>query len=266
MKGHQYLLRILLGGLLGAVLAPVLVYFMGPVIPSPVMPAMAQAFGSIGLAALIQSLLGGVFGGVVAIATLPFADDGMALSAHSLAHFGMTAVSFSVLLWICRWVDRVQLVLQWVALLAVLYLLIWLGRWVGWYVEVTQLRILLGLDPGPSPLKWRETLPYLPFVLLVCNLLPALLRWLDPVDVPALSGVLLPFVLLPAAGFFSGLSLGKRQGMCVLYPVACFMCYLPTVFLLLNESALFHCFMVAIPALIGNVMGMLYRRAVPKKR
>ena len=38
------------------------------------------------------------------------------------------------------------------------------------------------------------------------------------------------------------------------------------VYLLFNSTALFHCFMVALPALGGNVMGWLYRRAVPKRR
>ena len=31
-------------------------------------------------------------------------------------------------------------------------------------------------DAGPSPLKWRETLPYLPFALILCDVLPVLLR------------------------------------------------------------------------------------------
>ena len=131
-----------------------------------------------------------------------------------------------------------------------------------------QLRTLLGLDAGPSPLKWRETLPYLPFVLLLCDGLPLLLRWVDRavvVDVPVLSGLVLPYLLLPVAGFSSGLSLGKRQGVCPLYPVACFVCYLPMVFLLFNYTAMFHCFMVVVPALAGNVLGWMYRRAVPKK-
>ena len=145
-----------------------------------------------------------------------------------------------------------------------LYALIWLGRWIGWYMEVVQLRTLLGLEPGPSPLKWRETLPYLPFVLLLCDGLPLVLRWLDAPDVPVLSGLILPYLLLPVAGFSSGLSLGKRQGVCPLYPVACFVCYLPMVYLLFNYTALFHCFMVAVPALAGNVLGWMYRRAVPK--
>lgn len=277
--------RTLFGFLLGALLIPLLVWLfrslmlpaeaqaMGsagsPGMPGMVTAAMAEAFGSAPLAALVQSLLGGLFGAVVAAATLPFADDGKELVLRSLTHFAATAGSFSLLLWVCRWVDHPRYVVLWVCLLAVLYFLIWLGRWIGWYVEVTQLRVLLGLDPGPSPLKWRETLPYLPFALLVCVLLPLVLRWVDRtvmIDVPVLSGLLLPYLLLPAAGFCSGVSLGKRQGLCLLYPAVCFLCYLPMVFLLFNGSALFHCFMVAVPALMGNLLGWLYRRAVPKQK
>jgi len=275
--------RVLLGALLGAVLTPLVVWLLGLGM-SPgelaaagsfeqrcgyVTAAMAEAFGSPMTAAVVQSLLGGLFGGVVALASLPFADDGRELVVESLGHFAATAGSFALLLWVCRWVNSGWYVLFWVGMLAVLYVLIWLGRWIGWYMEVVQLRTLLGLDPGPSPLKWRETLPYLPFALLVCNALPAVLRWVERVvivDVPVLSGLLLPYVLLPVVGFMSGVSLGKRQGVCWLYPLACFLCYLPMVWLLFNGTALFHCFMIAIPALAGNVMGWLYRRAVPKKR
>ena len=275
--------RALLGFLLGASLTPLAVGLLSTMmLPAEaqalgslwagslhvVTPAMAEAFGSAGLAALIQSLLGGLFGAVVAVSTLPFADDGRELVIRSLTHFCATAALFSTLLWVCRWLDDLRFIPLWVALLAVLYAIIWLGRWIGWYVEVMELRTLLGLAPGPTPLKWRETLPYLPFVLLVCDLLPLVFRWVDRtfvVDVPVLSGLILPYLLLPVAGFCSGVSLGKRQGVCPLYPLACFVCYMPMVWLLFNSSALFHCFMVAIPALMGNVLGWLYRRAVPKK-
>ena len=275
--------RALLGFLLGAALTPLAVCLLSTMmLPAEaqavgsawaaglhvVTPAMAEAFGSVGLAALVQSLLGGLFGAVVAVSALPFADGGRELVVRSLAHFCATALSFSALLWVCRWLDDPRFIPLWVALLALLYALIWLGRWVGWYVEVMQLRTLLGLDPGPTPLKWREALPYLPFVLLVCDGLPLVLRWVDRtfvVDVPVLSGLVLPYLLLPAAGFCSGVSLGKRQGVCPLYPLACFLCYLPMVWLLFNGSALFHCFMIAVPALMGNVLGWLYRRAVPKR-
>ena len=58
----------------------------------------------------------------------------------------------------------------------------------------------------------------------------------------------------------AGLSLGKRQGLCLLYPAACFLCYLPMVFWIYNYTALFHCAMTALPALGGNVLGWLCRR------
>jgi len=219
----------------------------------------------------VVCLLCTALGAAAGVATLPFADDGKSLLLHSAVHFSITAVLFGLLvvqLW--SWEDwEVLLMLE--GMLALLYALIWLGRWIGWYVEVMQLRTMLGLDAGPSPLKWRETLPYLPFVLLLCDGLPVLLRWVERmvgggiIDVPVLTGLILPYVLLPVGGFCSGLSLGKRQGVCPLYPAALFLCYLPMVFLLFNSSALFHCFMAAVPALVGNVLGWLYRRAVPKK-
>ena len=50
-----------------------------------------------------------------------------------------------------------------------------------------------------------------------------------------------------------------------LFPIACFVCYLPMVYLLFNESALFHCFMTAIPALAGNILGALWRESHTKR-
>lgn len=242
--------RVLAGGALGLVFSVVLASYI---------------VGSRGPSAAVCLLCVGL-GASAGAATLPFADDGKTLLLRSAAHFAVTSVLF-VLLCARLGAGGGQL-LAWEAVLFLLYAVIWLGRWIGWYVEVMQLRTLLGLDAGPSPLKWRETLPYAPFVLLLCGALPLLLHWIDRtvvVDVPVLSGLILPYLLLPVAGFSSGLSLGKRQGVCPLYPVVCFLCYLPMVFLLFNYTALFHCFMVSVPALAGNVLGWLYRRAVPKK-
>ena len=100
------------------------------------------------------------------------------------------------------------------------------------------------------------------FALLLCDLLPPVLSWIDRtliVDLPLLSGLIMPYLILPAAGFSSGMSLGKRQGVCLLYPAACFVCYLPMVFLLFNSSAMFHCFIAAVSALAGNLLGWLLR-------
>lgn len=247
MKKLKWAWRVLGGAALGLVFSVVLVsYAVGTRGPSPVVCLLCSALGA-----------------AAGAATLPFADDGRALMLRSAAHLGVTAALF-LLLAVQLGARGVQL-LAWEAILFLLYAVVWLGRWIGWYVEVMQLRTLLGLTPGPSPLKWQETLPYLPFVLLLCDGLPLVLRWLDAPDVPVLSGLLLPYLMLPVAGFSSGLSLGKRQGVCPLYPVACFVCYLPMVYLLFNDTAMFHCFMVAVPALAGNVIGWMYRRAVPKR-
>lgn len=216
------------------------------------------------LATLAVSVL---LGAVVGLATLPFADGGRELVVRSLAHFVLTAGLFTLLLVLMDAFPPLG-ILTADLVLALLYGLVWLGRWIGWYQEVMQLRVLLGLSPGPSPLKWRETLPYLPFALLVCDALPLVFRWIDRtlvVDFPVFSGLLLPYLLLPVVCFCSGLSLGKRQGVCPVFPAALFLCYLPMVFLLYNYTALFHCFMAAVPAAVGNVLGWLYRRAVPKQ-
>ena len=272
------LLRLILGAILGAILAPAVVCFIGPMWVSagagtaaavgslwstgqillPVTPKMASAFGSVPLALTVQSLLGGLFGSVVALATLPFAEEEVELLRRSIAHFAATAVTFSLLLGVCHWVDHPKFIVLWVILLAVLYLLVWIGRWIGWYLEVVQLRSLLGLDPGPSPLHWRETLPYLPFLLLVCLLLPGLLVLADRAfspDVPVLSQLIYPFVFLPVSGFVSGLSLAHRQGFCPLYPVAFAALSLPASLVLYHSLSLPLFLLALLPALAGNRIG-----------
>ncbi len=243
VKWSDLVPRAVVGGALGLQIGLILIpYFMtGTRSPS-----------------LAVCLLCAALGAAAGVATLPFADDGRSLVLRSLAHFAVTAALFALLIWTLGG-NRLAL-LAWVGLLALLYALIWLGRWVGWYVEIAQIRRLLGLDPGPSPLKWRETTPYFLFALLLCDALPLFLRLVDARDVPVLCGIFLPYLLLPAAGFTSGLSLGKRQGFCPLYPLACALFYLPIVFLLFNSSALFHCGMVGVPALAGNLLGAVFHR------
>ncbi len=249
-KWSDLLLRAALGGVLGLALGA---FLLDRLIPSlSVTGADARALPP--LAYPLCAALGVMAG----TATLPFAGEGRKLVLYSVLHFAATAALFALLI---RVLDGEGLVLLvWVGLLALLYVLIWLSRLVGWYADVVQLRRGLGLDPGPSFLKWRETCPYFLFALLLCDVLPLFLRLVDARDVPLLCGVFLPCVFLPVAGLTSGLSLGKRQGFCPLYPLACALFYLPVVFLLFNPSALFHCGMVAVPALAGNISGAVLRR------
>lgn len=248
---------IALGGLLGAGIYLFLQFWLNywlHILPDS-LPRLIAGF-----------VLSAALGCMAGLATHPFADDGRSLLRESILHYLVTAALFAALIFTMG--GNALACGIWSLILTALYLGIWLARWIGWYMEIMQIRELLGLAPGHSPLKWRETLPYLPYVLLLCDGLPLAAFLVDKLwsDIPVLSGLIVPYLLLPIMGFTSGVSLGKRQGVCLLYPAACFVCYLPMVFILFNSSAMFHCFMVSVPALMGNIIGWLYRRAVPKTR
>ena len=79
--------------------------------------------------------------------------------------------------------------------------------------------------PGPVCLNGRATLRFLPPALLVCNLLPALLGGIAGGLAVVLAGV----YLLPFGCLAIGMSLGKRHGLCPLFPVVCALCLLIVV-------------------------------------
>ena len=160
-----------LGGLAGLLLGAVLWgHLLGEGgAGQPLVLALGQGGAGAVLLALCAAL-----GATVGTAALPFAGDGPALVVRSLAHFALTALEVLLLLRLCFQVKRPDYLAGWLGILALLYLLVWLGRYVGWYWEVADLRRRLGLSPGPSPLKWRETLPYLPLLALICVAAPLL--------------------------------------------------------------------------------------------
>ena len=221
---------------------------------------LAQLVGSGALALAIQLVLYFLLGALAGVAALPFADDGKTLALRSLAHFAATAGVYSALFWLCRWTNLfgmdhdLGLWLVELAVLAVLYLLIWLGRWVGWYAEVAAIREKLGLACGPSLFHWKETLPYVGFACLFCMAVPAAVWACDDHRIPVLS-VLYAALILPIVGFMSGLSLGRRHGFCPLYPLACGLFCLPAVLLLMNSRALLHCVIALCASLAGNLAG-----------
>lgn len=209
------------------------------------------------LGAVLGLLLWCAFGAEVGIATLPFADDGPALVRRTFLHFAIMAATLS--LWVLLNFQAAQIPF-FLLLLALVYLLIWLGRWVGWYVEVAAIRERLGLSPGPSPLKWKETLPYVPLALLLCFLLPAVLSLFDAPDVPVLTGLVYLYLLLPVGSFCSGLSLARRKGFCPLYPPLCALCFLAAVPLVYNHTALPFCAVTFCAAGLGEMTGWLLGR------
>ncbi len=173
-----------------------------------------------GLGVLLSFALFALFGAEAGVATLPFADGGRLLALRSAAHYLVMCATM------CLWagLNVVSHPTDYITFLVPftrVYIRVWLGRWGGWAAEAAQIRERLGLSAAPSPLKWRETLPHVGFAALLCLVLPLVLRLCDAVDVPVLSGVLYPYLLLPIGGFGSAFSLGKRQGVCPLYPLAC---------------------------------------------
>lgn len=229
--------------------------------------ATEAMFGSYWLAAAVEFTCAFALGAFIGISSMPFADDTHSLIKDSLIHFVITGALVLLNLWVQCLLEP-GLVWFFLGAYVLLYLLIWFSRWVGWYVEVDQIKIKLGLAPAHSPLKWRETLPYLPFLLVLCLVLPVLLVWIDRavfVYSPLLSGLLMPYVLFPIVSFCSGLSLGKRQGFCILFPVAAYLLYVPIVFWLFNYTALFHADLLFTFALMGNIIGTVHRKRKQKK-
>ena len=266
----QALCRIAVGAVAGVAVHVLLGYVLGTlgffgdrlaaVFSSPTC-SFPPPFAGWGI--LLSYLLFALLGAEIGVSTLPFADHGRTLVLRTLAHFALMAAT--VALWGGLNFGGAGAAFC-LILLASIYVLVWLGRWVGWYVEVAAIRAKLGLAPGPSLLHWRESLPYLVFALGLCLGLPALLRLVDPQDVPVLSGVYFPFLLLPIGTFCSGVSLGHRHGFSPLYPAACALLSVAAVFLLFNGSALFHGGISLVCALMGNGVGTLLKKRATREK
>ncbi len=213
---------------------------------------------------LISFALFALFGGEVGIATLPFADSGKELVARSLIHYAATTATVSV--WVVLNYGWHGTLPTFLVPLTLVYLIVWLGRWVGWYTEVAVLREKLGLAPGPSPLHWRESLPYVGFAAFLCLALPLALRLLD--DATPVLSVLYGWLLLPVGGFMSGLSLGRRHGFCPIYPAACVMfilIFIPLARLCSNISDGELIPIALVCALAGNLAGAALLRRKRQK-
>ena len=150
---RRALRRALAGALLGMAGGGLAAWAAGSLIAgSP--SALALAFlncgfprGLEGVGIALSFALYALFGAEVGVATLPFAGDGSALVGRTLAHFALTAATVGL------WVGLnfgVRETAAFLVPLALVYLLVWLGRWVGWYAEVSAIRERLGLAPGPT--------------------------------------------------------------------------------------------------------------------
>lgn len=227
---------------------------------SVVTAAMAERWGNPVTAALVQFLWSGLLGAVLETAEVPFRLE-RRTALWSGVHFLLTAAVFSLAGWQCRWFPYRETWLCLLGLLLLCYLLMWAVRYVGWQQDVRAIRKGVGLPEEPERPAWQKALPYAFLAAGVELLLPWLLRLVDSRDVPVLTGIFYPFLILPLFCFFSGLSLAKRcRRLWLVYPVLCGVLTLPCVFLLYNSSALFRVWVAAIAALVGGLLGVLLRK------
>lgn len=224
---------------------------------SVVTAAMAEHWGNPVTAALMQFCWSGLLGAVVSMAEVPFRLE-QRTALWSGIHFLLTAAVFSLAGWQCRWFPYLESWLCLLGLLLLCYLLMWAVRYVGWRQDLRAIRKGVGLPEEPERPDWRKALPYALLAAAVELLLPWLLRLVDARDVPVLTGIFYPFLILPLFCFFSGWSLVKRCRLLWLaYPVLCGILTLPCMFLLYNSSALFQVWVAAIAALTGGLLGAL---------
>lgn len=113
-----------------------------------------------------------------------------------------------------------------------------------------------------SPTAGRKLVSYLLLAAATELLLPWLLRAVDAPDVPVLTGLFYPFLILPLFAFLSAHAVGKRCSWpwVLLYAASCGLLTVPNVFLLYNYTALFQSWTAGVAALLGGLLGCLRRK------
>ena len=203
------------------------------------------------------------FGASVGLAVPPMEGPGTAVAARTAAHLLCSSALFAGVCWICglppaNWQGLLLLLgIYWL-----MYLVVWLLRYLRWRAELDAIRRALGLARPAAGGVWQAR-PLKPYLLLAGALellLPLLLRLLDPPDVPVLTQLFYPYLLLPFFCLAVGWSAGRRFGVALLLPVACGVLTLPCVFLIYNYTALFQAGAAFVFTLAGNLLGALVRR------
>lgn len=207
--------------------------------------------------------LGFCFGVSVGLAVPPMEGTGAAVAVRTAVHLLASSALFAGICWVCglppsNWQGLLLLLgLYWL-----MYLVVWLLRYLHWRRELECIRRELGLvRPGPvgGPLQVRPLTPYLLVAAAVELLVPPVLRLAEKTsDIPVLTGLFYPYLLLPFVCLAVGWAAGRRLGLALALPAACAALTLPHVFFLYNATALFQAGVAAAFALAGNLAGALY--------
>lgn len=269
---RRQLLWGLLGGLAAMVLVPLAVIWLNSlsvmpsyndslIVRSAVLDATGWPWqGLLGL----ELALAFAFGASVGLAVPPMEGTGGAVAVRTAVHL---LVSSALYLGLCAVCGLLPAVWQgWLVLLGLYwfaYAVVWFLRYLHWRAELRCIREGLGLVPVRTSgglLQVRPLLAYFALAAAVELLVPPLLRLLESGgDIPVLTGLIYPYLLLPFFCLCSGWSAGRRFGAALLYPIACGLLPILWVFTLYNSSALFQVWTAAGFALAGNLLGALLR-------
>lgn len=224
--------------------------------------ALAERWGNPATAALVQFFWSGLLGAALKTAGVPFLLE-RRTALWSAVHLLAALSVFSLAGWRCRWFSRADPWALWTGVLLLCYLTTWAVRYVGWRQDLLALRRAAGLAETPE----RTVTQYVLLAAAVELALPWVLRCLDPVDVPLLTGIFYPFLILPLFCFFSACSLGRRWGgrNALRYAAWCAALPVLNVALLYNYTALFQVLMAGVPALLGGLLGTILRRLKKKE-
>lgn len=106
----------------------------------------AHYFGSYPLAVLVEMLIVFLFGACVGLTTLPFAETWTNLPVTSILHFVITGIFVQLAGWSYQWLSIEHGPMILLVGYVVVYLAVWLVRWLRWNAEIHQLRKALGLE------------------------------------------------------------------------------------------------------------------------
>lgn len=235
--------------------------------------ALVLSKGTEAGAALFQFLCVGTLGAAIGFSSIFLEREGSFLW-NSLWHFLFNITAFTATAWNCRWFevrgDRFfPRYLGVTAVLAAFYLIVWAARCIAWRSDVAAIRKKMGLaeaQSGPSPLKWRESLPYLVLAAALFLLLRPLLAPLDGPDVPVLTGLLLPWLCYPFTAAVAGFAAGRRYGPCPLLPPAVLTAFLPNLLFFSPAYDLSQGLAYAGIALVFNLLGALWGKLRQKQK
>jgi len=263
----QMILRFLFGGVLFAGATSLLFCFWNGnlyPIPSVLIEARESLFGSLAMAIAFQTLLLFLLGGLLGVATLPFDATGHKLMLQSLGHFLLTGAAVALTAWDCMGADAWNLVTLYLSLYAFLYLTVWITRYLGWRREVSLLRRALTLpEPPPSPLYWRESLPYLILLAALFLLLRPFVEGIDRYNgfdvIPVVRGFLLPYIVYPWIALLLGYAVGRHVGKTPLVAVTVFVSFLPNLLYSSIRYRVWEAVLYVCLALLAQTAGWLTR-------